>query len=428
MERLLEITCKHADAATVYSVDGTHDSVGFENGRLKSADSGMSSGTALTLEKGGKQGFAYTRNLVDREGLVRDAVAALAGGVEAAGGLPQPVKLPTLDTTAEQKGGNALLADECRRITDYLSARVKGQVNVMANRGVSDVRILTSSGVDAHARFTQYFAMASVLFPGSYSGIRRMFTDKTYAPFPETDLQFVADTYNASTREAKGVPGRGRVLFLPDAVYALVWRLARASNAKAVYEKVSPLAGRIGEKILSDRFTLADEPLNDGEPGARAFDDEGTPCRNHKLFDRGVLTGFYSDRFYALKTGTEPTGNGYRGDVTAPPGPSLEHMAIAPGDKSLADLLKLMGRGIVVGGVMGAHSGNLMNGDYSIGLAPGLWVEDGAIVGLVKDSMVAGNVYEDLNNVIAIGDTAYHAPMGRFPALLLDNVSFSARA
>jgi PmbA protein len=270
--------------------------------------------------------------------------------------------------------------------------------------------------------------MAQVFYPGSYSGIHRACAAKAFTSFPDGDLQFIADTYNASMKEAKGVPGRSRALFLPDALYALVWRLARASNAKAVYEKVSPLAGRIGEKILSDRFTLADEPLNDRLPGARAFDDEGTPCRDRRLFDRGVLTGFYNDRFYARKTGSEPTGNGYRGDVTSPPGPSLEHMTILPGDKSLADLLNLMGRGILVGGVMGAHSGNLMHGDYSIGLAPGLWVEDGAIVGLVKDSMVAGNVYEDLKNVIAVGDTAYHAPMGRFPAVLLDNISFSARA
>lgn len=428
MESLLETARKQADAVTIYHVDGTHDNIGFENGRLKSADSGMSSGTALTLARDGKQGFAYTRNLIDRDGLVRDAVAALAGGVEAAGDLPQPVRLPVLDTAAEQTGDNAALANECQRMTDYLLRRVKGQVNVTAGRGANDVRVLTSSGVDAIARSTQYFSMASVFFPGSYSGIGRIFADKTFAPFPDADLQFIADTYNASTKEAKGVPGRSRVLFLPDAVYALVWRLARASNAKAVYEKVSPLAGRTGERILSDKLTLTDEPLNDTEPGARAFDDEGTPCRNFKLFDRGVLTGFYNDRFYARKTGAEPTGNGHRDDVTSRPGPSLEHMSIVPGDKSLSDLLTLMGRGVVVGGVMGAHSGNIMHGDYSIGLAPGLWVEDGVIVGLVKDSMVTGNVYEDLKSIIAVGDTAHHAQMGRFPALLLDNVSFSARA
>jgi PmbA protein len=428
MERLLEIARKHADAVTVYGSSESHDTVGFENGRLKSADSGMKSGTALTVVKDGKQGFAYTRNLIDREGLVRDAVAALAGGVEAAGDLPQPVKLATLDTAADQVGGNALLADECRRIVDYLSNRVKGQVNLMSGRDSREVRVLTSSGVDAKVRSTQYFAVANVLYPGSYSGIGRAMSAKAFKPLPDADLQFIVETYNASMNEARGVPGRTRALFLPDAVYALVWRLTRASNAKNCYEKVSPLTGRIGEQVLSEKLTLKDESLDDSLPGARAFDDEGTPCHDLALFERGVLKGFCSDRFYAHKTGTEPTGHGYRDDVTARPGPSLEHLTITPGEHSLESLLKLLGRGVVVAGVMGAHSGNLLHGDYSVGLAPGLWVENGTIVGLVKDAMVSGNVYQDLKNVVAVGDTVYDAPMGRFPALLLDNVSFSARA
>jgi len=83
--------------------------------------------------------------------------------------------------------------------------------------------------------------------------------------------------------------------------------------------------------------------------------------------------------------------------------------------------------GVVAVMALGAHSGNRLNGAYSVGLAPGLWVEDGAIVGMVKDSMVAGNVYEDLKNVIAVEDRAHNAPMGRFPSLLLDNVSFTTR-
>jgi PmbA protein len=427
MERLLEIARKNADAVTVYGESEAHDLVGFENGRLKTVDSGMSSGTALTVVKDGKQGFAYTRNLIDREGLVRDAAAALAGGVEAAGDLPVPVRLPVLDTAAEQAGGNAVLADECRRMTDYLSSRARGQVNLMSSRRTSDVRVLTSSGVDACTRATNYFAMAGVLYPGSYSGIRRMLSAKAFAPFPEAELQFIADTYNASAKEVKAPSGRVRVLFLADSVFALAWRLVEATEAKNVYEKVSPLAGRIGAQVLSEKLTVADEPLNDTRPGARAFDDEGTPCRNLKLFERGVLGSFYNDRFYARKTGTEPTGHGYRLDVRSRPVPSLQHLTMAPGEHSLADLLKLMGRGVVAAGVMGAHSGNRLNGDYSLGLSPGLWVEDGAIVGVVKDAMVAGNVYEDLKNAVAVEDTVHDAPMGRLPALLLDNVSFSSR-
>ncbi len=427
MERLLEIAKKQADAVTVFDLSYTADHVSFDNARLKRADSFLNSGAALTVVKDGKQGFAFTRNLIDREGLVHDAVAALAGGVEAAGDLPQPVKLPTLDTAAEQVGGNAVLVDECRRMTDYLSSRVKGQVNIGAGRITSDQRVLTSSGVDARCLTTNYYAYAAVLYPGTNANIFRGLSAKAFAPFPEKDLQFIADTYNASEKEAKAVSGRTRVLFLPHTAYALVWRLIEATHARNVYEKVSPLTGRIGEQVLSDKLTLKDEPLNDSLPGARAFDDEGTPCRGLMLFERGVLKGFYNDRFYAHKTGTEPTGHGWRDDVTSRPEPSLAHLTIVPGEHSFEQILKLMGRGVVAVMALGAHSGNRLNGDYSIGLAPGLWVEDGAIVGLVKDSLVSGNVYEDLKKVIAVEDRAHDAPMGRFPSLLLDDISFTTR-
>jgi len=117
-----------------------------------------------------------------------------------------------------------------------------------------------------------------------------------------------------------------------------------------------------------------------------------------------------------------PTGNGFRSDTTNQPAPALEHLTILPGDKSFAELIGMMNKGIIVGGAMGAHSGNILNGDYSIGLAPGIYVENGAIVGRVKDAMMAGNVYETMRNVVAIEDTVGSTLMGRFPAILFDDV------
>jgi len=60
----------------------------------------------------------------------------------------------------------------------------------------------------------------------------------------------------------------------------------------------------------------------------------------------------------------------------------------------------------------GAHSGNILNGDYSVGLCPGLYVENGEIMGHVKDAMVAGNIFETLKEVIDIEDTTIMAPEG----------------
>lgn len=429
MEKLLELARKRADKAEVFGKDSVSTSVSFENGRLKDIDSSFSSGVGLLVMKGGKLGRAYTRNLIDREGLVENALAALAGGVEADYELPGKADLPAVDSFdagVEQVTSTALVT-ECERLVGGVSGRTKGQVNVSAGHGVDTVRVLNTGGADFTARQSYYYAYLSLLFPGSYSSISRLAAGKTFVPFPDQDLEFVVDTYNRAAEERKPAKGRTRVLFLPEQVFALAWRLTTATRGKEVFEGVSPLKDKVGQPVLSKLLTLTDEPLNDAWPGARAFDDEGTPCRNTTLFDAGKLSGFYFDRYYAWKAGTEPTGHGHRPDVTARTGPALEHLAIRPGDKSLDGLLKEMGTGVVVAGVLGAHSGNILNGDYSIGLSPGLWVENGEIAGRVKDAMVAGNVYEDLKNVVALGDRQHAGFMGRFPALLLDGVSFATR-
>jgi PmbA protein len=349
--------------------------------------------------------------------------------VEAGYELPLTRDLPQLnsyDQTTERLTNSAMV-EECTRVCDWLRERTKAQIDASVGRTTTTIRLLNSSGTNIQARLSSYFCMAVAMYRGSYASIGRAISAKAFARFPDADLEFIAGLYNASQREVKPAGGRVKALFLPGAMYTLVWRLTEATSGKALYEKVSPLKDRVGQRILSDKLTLIDEPLDDAVPGARAFDDEGTACRNRPLIEDGVLRGFYHDRFYAWKNGVQPTGHGYRGNVTTKAVPSLEHLRVKPGSASFGDLLKQMDRGVIVAGVMGAHSGNILNGDYSIGLSPGLWVENGEVIGQVKDAMVAGNVYETMNNVSAVGDTAYASYMGRFPAVLFDGVSVATK-
>ena len=224
-----------------------------------------------------------------------------------------------------------------------------------------------------------------------------------------------------------------KVLFLPEALYALLWRVQSVTNGRNIYQKVSPVMDRLNEKIFDERLTLYDDPLNDPFPGARGFDDEGTPCRLFKVVEKGVLIHFYYDLYYAGKMGASPTGHGYKSamwggeTVSLKPSPTLEHLYITPGEKRFEDLMRRMGKGIVIAGVMGAHSGNILNGDYSIGLSPGLYVENGEIVGRVKDAMVAGNVFDTMNHIIDLEDTLHPASGGMFPAILFDGVSVATK-
>ena len=247
-------------------------------------------------------------------------------------------------------------------------------------------------------------------------------------------VNFISDIYNKSLQEASPRGGKMKVLFLPDTIYGLIWRLQSATNGKNIYEKKSPVSEKLGQEIFNRQLTIYNDPLNDDIPGARSFDDEGTPCRYFPVIENGVLKNFYYDLHYADKLKASPTGHGFRsamwgGDaITIKLTPSLGHLFIKPGDKSLLELIGSMDRGIIIAGVLGAHSGNIPNGDFSMGLSPGLYVENGEIVGNVKDAMVAGNIYEVMKNVLAIEDTLYPAMMGTFPAILFDNVSVATKS
>jgi PmbA protein len=220
---------------------------------------------------------------------------------------------------------------------------------------------------------------------------------------------------------------------MPQAMYTLIWRLQSATSGEALYHKQSPMADRLGEKVFDEKLTIIDNPIDDTKPGARAFDDEATPCREVSIVEQGVLKNYYHDLYYAAKMKTDPTGHGFKdsrwpGDkISIKPVPSLQHLTIEPGEGSFEQLIRSMDRGIIVCGALGAHSGNIPNGDFSIGLSPGLYVEQGEIRGRIKDAMIAGNIYDVMNHVVGIEDKVHAAYTGYYPAVLFDDVSVATK-
>jgi PmbA protein len=436
MEKLLAIAKRVTDQAEIYSATSNTDGVSFENAKLKDIDSKMQHGVALRIIKDGKLGFAYTKNLIYREELVQNAFASLKGGVEAQYEFPLTKRLPSLQSfdASIKKLTNTQMVEECTRICDTLGAKTKGEIYVGFGREMAQVRIMNSVGTDVSAEFSEYSGYAGILYPGSQAAIGRILYLKKFQKFPDATLNFMLDIYNRSLKEAKIKSGKMKVLFMPETLYALIWRLKEGTHGKNIYEKVSPIKDKPGQKILSEKLTISDESLNDNWTGARAFDDEGTPCQNLTVIEAGVFKNFYTDLNYAQKLNVKPSGHGYKTGISSKIIPTLTHLTVKPGKKSLANLIKTMDKGIIVCGIMGAHSGNILNGDFSIGLSPGIYVENGEIIGQVKDAMVAGNIYEVMKNVVDIEDTVYPGytamfppALGMLPAVLFDDVSVATK-
>jgi PmbA protein len=435
MEKLLYMARKVSDQAEVFLIDERQTGISFENAKLKDIGSSIQSGMSLRIIKDGKVGFSYTKNLLNRGGFLQNALDSLKGGAEAPSGFPKSKEVHPLNTfnSSIESVTSKTIVEECQRICDRIAGKTDGQLNLQGGLTTERIRLLNSQGTDLTCKTSCYYAVLILLYPGSYSRIYRVFLRKSFEKTPDHILDHVLNTFAASEKEAKPRAGIMKVLFLPETFHVLMWRLQSATSGKILYQKKSPLAGMIGEKIFDDKLTILDDPLNDEFPGARAFDDEGTPCRPLLLVEKGVLRNYYYDLFYAKKLGAEPTGHGYKSSmwggegVSLKPEPRLQHLQIEPGDLTLAEMIKSMDRGIIVGEALGAHSGNIPNGDYSIGLSPGLYVEGGEIVGHVKDAMVAGNIYETLKNVISIEDTQHLGFGGRYPAILVDDVNVAVK-
>jgi len=425
MEKLMQIAKKNADHVLIRNIKEEMTNVSFENGELKNIETSIASNIALTLIKDGKIGFAYTTNLIDREQFVKNALTSLKGGVDGSYGISNsgdPVKLNSYDKSIENIGTSQLV-DEAKRTIDYLKTKTDGQVNLEQGMVKEEIRILNSNGVDYSQKNSSYFLYPMVLYPGSYSSVMRAFASKSLKNIDQNILDLLLNLYNSSNKQVCPPGGQMKVLFLPEAFYTIAWRMISALSSENAYYNISPIKDKIGSKIFSSMITAYDNPIDDTMPGSRSFDDEGTVTSKVMLIENGVLQSFYFDRKTAKKMGTKSTGNGYCREISRLPKPDVRNFTIEAGALTLEQMIKSIDKGVIVPSVLGAHSGNIPNGDFSVGLSPGIYVENGEIVGHVNDSMVAGNIYDVLNKVIAIENEKHLASMGCFPAVLFDNIN-----
>ena len=90
------------------------------------------------------------------------------------------------------------------------------------------------------------------------------------------------------------------------------------------------------------------------------------------------------------------------------------------------DMIANVKLGLVVESLLGAGQTNVLGGDFSANVLLGYRVENGKIVGRVKNCMIAGNVYDVLSNLAAIGSEAqWRGGSLRIPPLYCKNVSVS---
>lgn len=175
-----------------------------------------------------------------------------------------------------------------------------------------------------------------------------------------------------------------------------------------IQQERSFLIGKEGEKIGSDLFTLNDNPFIEKGMGSKLFDGDGLPAKDRQPFLNGTLNNFYIDWYYSRKLNVEPTAGW----------PS--NLSIPAGEKSVAELMKELKRGIFITGFIGGNS-NSTTGDFSVGIIGHLF-ENGELVQSISEMNLADNHLEFWKKLVAVGNDPWQYGSWNMPSLVFENV------
>jgi TldD protein len=157
----------------------------------------------------------------------------------------------------------------------------------------------------------------------------------------------------------------------------------------------------LGRRFGQDILTVFDDGSLPGLRGTHKYDDEGTPTGRSDLIKNGILVGRLHSRETAAKMGEKPTGNARATGYRYPPIVRMTNTAIEGGETSFEDLIKDIKLGIYACDMYGGQTA-LEN--FSFSSAYAYMIRDGQIAEMVKDVILAGNLFTTLMSIDAIGN------------------------
>lgn len=179
-------------------------------------------------------------------------------------------------------------------------------------------------------------------------------------------------------------------------------------SAGNIQQKRSFLADKKGQTIGSKLFTVQDDPFLPRALGSNYYDGDGFPTRKRNLITEGTLNDFLIDWYYSRKLGWEPNSG------------SISNLIIPPGTRSVAEIIKDLGRCMLITDFIGGNS-NSTTGDFSVGIIGKLF-DKGQFVQNVAEMNMADNHLKFWNKLVEVGNDPWIYSSARLPSLVFDGV------
>ncbi len=420
-EQLLDLAAQAgAEAAEVYQSHSLSRPVFFEANRLKQLESSQAEGTTLRLWRDGRPGLAVAYGPVEPEKLVERALALSTLNEPETIELTEAVTKPNYPDIGKSVPVEQLVTWGKQVISMIRDAYPEVLCTAEWDCEVESIRLLNSRGLDCSHTDT---TLSGYIETEWVRGDDFLYVSDGQTQRDSLDPLLLAERIlmrlNWAKENVAAPVGRVPILFTAKAADMLWGTISAALNGKQVLEGASPWSDRLHTPVMSTLLTVSQEP--DIGPFSCPFDDEGIPTRPIVFIQNGILQLFYTDLTTGRALGSGTTGNGFRTHLGSYPTPGLFNLLVKPGKLSLSELIQTLDRGLIVDQMLGGSAG--ISGDFSINVDLGYRVEKGKIVGRVKNTMVAGNVYTALKQVVELGkDTSWNGSY-HIPSIIVEGLS-----
>lgn len=429
---------KGADEAEAFLSQTLNTSVTIERGQIAKNMRKKGQGLGIRTVYKKAVGFSYT-NILDDKSVEETALEAFRSAQASKPdknwpGFPTPKKFGATKNTYDKKlvdiSSDELvnMASSMLEETASYDKRVLAAFGTVENRLSSRV-VVNSHGVKAVDEGTSIECGLGTVAreANEVTPICTEFNaERVYKIAPKWVGREAAKQAVSSLKARKVDSGAFPVIFSQMALFELLYfTFINSVKADRVQREQSVLKGKIGQKVASELITIHDDGLMANGLQTWKFDGEGSPCRKTPILEKGVLRHYLYDCYTAKKDGVESTGNALRrGPAPYLSTPIIEatNFTIKSGNKSPDDLIGEVDNGVIVYGFQGAHSSNPSTGEFSVVATPAWKIENGEIAYAIKGAMLAGTIFDVLNNVSALGNNVRKINQIVTPWIRVENV------
>jgi TldD protein len=422
-EVLSKALCTGGDFSEIFLEDTVKNNISMVDGKVDNSVSGRDFGIGIRIFKGLNSVYAYT-NDASRQSLLETAykAACAIGSINSDKGIDinltericsnihpilyVPSSVSNLKKVTELKKAHVAAkgySSEIAQVTiNYTDVDQKVLIANSEGLLTNDRRIRTRAFIQAVASNGVENQMGGQ-GPGRKMG---------FEIFDAIDIEEIARKASKTAvtmLHAPVCPAGKMPVVIDNGFGGVIFHEAcgHALEASSVAKGNSVFAGKLGEKIASDKVTAIDDGIMPNLWGSINIDDEGTPAKRNVLIENGILKGYMIDKLNSRRMNMEITGSSRRESYKFAPTSRMTNTFIAPGNDDENAIIASIDNGLYAK-QMGGGSVNPVTGEFNFAVVEGYLIKDGKIDTPVRGATLIGKGSDILFNIDMVGKNLEH--------------------